>query len=237
MKTFFAVFVVSSWIASSLLAALPPRGMGIAPEPGTISLEQVLPKPVYLVVKAEAVIYYHATFDSALGSMAAGTKVTLAGMSDTGYRVRGHARHGDVAGWMKLGDLQSQDPQLHDKLKAYYERQKQIGELIDKHQVALGMSLDEVQQALGKPTRKSSKVTLAGREDKMEYAVFEKVPQVVTGRDQFGQMVQNTVYVKVEVGTLSISFKGGIVDAIEETKGSPLAGGAVKIVPVPIIIR
>ncbi len=222
---------------SSLVHGALPKATGIAPEPGTISLEGVLPQPVRLVVRADAIIYYHATFDSALGNMAAGTVVTLAGLSETGYRVRGRARHGDVAGWMKIADLQSKDPLLHEKLKAFYERQKQISELVGNHQVALGMTLDEVQQSLGKPTRKSSRVTAAGREDKVEYAVFEKVPQVMTGRDPYGQLVQSTVYVKVEVGTLSISFKSGVVEAIEETKGNPLQGGGVKIVPIPIILR
>jgi len=41
--------------------------------------------------------------DRALGTMAAGTPVALVAMSDTAYRVRGRAGHGDVAGWMKPG--------------------------------------------------------------------------------------------------------------------------------------
>jgi len=35
------------------------------------------------------------------------------------------------------------------------------------------------------------------------------------------------VYVKVEVGTLTISFKDNVVEAIEERKGSPLNGKGV----------
>jgi hypothetical protein len=232
-----AIVALLLLLLAPVLHGALPKAVGIAPEPGTISLEAVLPQPVRLVVRADAIIYYHATFDSALGNMAAGTVVTLAGMSDTGYRVRGRARHGDVAGWMRLADLQSKDPLLHEKLKAFYERQKQITALIETHQVALGMTLEEVQQALGKPTRRSSRITAAGREDRVEYAVFEKVPQVLTSRDSFGQLVQSTVYVKVEVGTLSISFKAGVVEAIEEVKGNPLGGGGVKIVPIPILLR
>jgi hypothetical protein len=71
----------------------------------------------------------------------------------------------------------------------------------------------------------------------LEYSIFDKVPQVMTGRDPYGNLVQNVVYVKVETGTLSVSLKDGIVDTIEETKGAPLGGGGVKIVPGPIFIR
>jgi hypothetical protein len=64
--------------------------------------------------------------------------------------------------------------------------------------------------------------------------MYEKVPQVTTGRDAFGQLVQTVIYVKVEVGTLSLNFKDGVVDEIEETKGNPLGNGGVQVVPAPI---
>ena len=205
-------------------------------EPGTISVEDLLPRPLRLSVKQEAVIYYHATFDRALGQMAAGTPVTVVGLSDMGCRVRGRARHGDVAGWMKFSDLAMGDPKLPEKLKALYERQMRITELIAQHEVAIGMTRDEVDRSLGRPTRTSTKVTAAGREERLEYAIFQKVPQAAIGRAPNGQLVESVIYVKVEVGTLSVSFKNGVVEVIEETKGNPLAGAPVKIVPVPIMI-
>ena len=133
----------------------------------------------------------------------------------------------------EFNDLATQMP---DKLKALYERQLQVTQLIDSHQVALGMTRAEVQESLGKPTRTTSRLTAAGREDKLEYAVFEKVAQPAVGRTATGQLVESVIYVKVEVGTLSISFKDNVVDVIEETKGNPLRGAAVKIVPTPIFL-
>ena len=206
-------------------------------EPGTISVEGLLPKSVSLKVKQEAPIYFHSKMDRAAGVMAPGTVVTMIGLSANAYRVRGRARHGDVAGWMLPQDLLSADPNLAANMKKLYDRQQQVQALIDAHQVALGMTLDEVNASKGKPTRKSSKLTVKGREDKLEYSIFDKVPQVMTGRDPYGNLVQNVVYVKVETGTLSVSLKDGIVETIEETKGTPLGGGGVKIVPGPIFIR
>lgn len=209
-------------------------GASLPVEPGTISVEGLTPKPILLTVKNEAPIYFLAIMDHAVGTMAPGTVVTLVGISDTMFRVRGRARHGDVAGWMKKDNFVMPDPKMPDKLKTLYERTKQIEALIAAHQAALGMTTAEVMQSLGRPTRKSSKITVAGREDKLEYAMFEKVPQAAVGRAPNGELVQSIIYVKVETGTLSLSFKDGVVTAIEETKGNPLQGGQVKIVPGPV---
>jgi hypothetical protein len=241
LKTPLSFWLVT-WVlalagAGGALGQLGKSKSSLLLEPGTISMEGLLPKPVTLKVKAEAPIYFHSKMDRAAGMMAPGTIVTLIGLAPHAYRVRGRARHGDVAGWMLPQDLLSPDPNLAANMRKLYDRQQQVQALIDSRQVALGMTLDEVNASMGKPTRKSSKLTLQGREDKLEYSIFDKVPQVMTGRDPYGNLVQNVVYVKVETGTLSVSLKDGIVDTIEETKGAPLGGGGVKIVPGPIFIR
>jgi hypothetical protein len=204
-------------------------------EPGVIEVEGVLPKPVRLTVAAESIIYYQSDLQRALGNMAPGTVVQLVAFSDTAWRVRGRARHGDVAGWMRIADLKSPDPKLAEKLKAYCERQKTVSELIQKHQIAIGMTADEVKASLGAPARKSARLTANGKEETFEYAQYKNVPQTVTGRDQFGNIVQSIMYVKMETGRLTVSVSGGAVTEIQETQGStPLPGGGVKIVPAPI---
>ena len=204
-------------------------------EPGTFSVEGMTPKPVVLKVQLESPMYPTSKFQGAIGSFAPGTLVTLIAMSDTAYRVRGRARHGDVAGWIRQADVLSADPNLAANLKKLYERTKKVEELIQNRQVALGMTSQEVQASLGKPSRTSAKINAAGKEEKLEFSIYEKVPQTTTGRDPFGQLVQTVIYVKVEVGTLSVSFKDGVVAEIEETKGNPLGGGGVQIVPPPFM--
>jgi hypothetical protein len=188
-------------------------------------------------LKTEATVYATSTLQRPLGTMAAGTAVKLVGLGEDAYRVRGRARHGDVAGWLKADAFVMEDPELPQKLRALYERQQLMAELIATHQVALGMTPAEVVESMGRPTRKASRVTAAGRADFMEYAVYEKVPQVRTGYDPLGRVVQSVIYIKVEVGTLSISFKNGLVDAIDEVKGNPLRGAPIKIVPGAVILR
>ncbi|MBB5032787.1 hypothetical protein [Prosthecobacter vanneervenii] len=203
-------------------------------EPNTFALEGLTPKPIVLKVQIEAPVYPTSKFQGALGSFAPGTPVTLLAMSDTAYRVRGRARHGDVAGWVRLTDVQSSDPNLYANLKKLYERTRQVDELIQHKQVALGMTSQEVQASMGKPSRKSSKITAAGKEERLEYSIYEQVPQTSTGVNSFGQIVQTVVYIRVEVGTLSLSFKDNIVSEIAEVKGNPLRGGGVMTVPPPV---
>lgn len=213
------------------------RGTSLLDEPGTINVEQLLPQPVKLKVAHEAIIYYNADFQRALGNMAPGTVVTLIALSDAGYRVRGRARHADVSGWMRPGDLVSSDPDLQANLKKVYERHVKVRELIASKQVAVGMTRSEVEESMGRPTRSSSKVSADGREDMMEYSVFERVPQAVTGRDETGQLVQSIIYVRVETGTLTVQLKDDVVESIEEKVGNPLGTGGVKIVVPPILFR
>jgi hypothetical protein len=111
-----------------------------------------------------------------------------------------------------------------------------ISEMIAAHQVALGMSLAEVRASLGEPSRTNAKVDADGKKDVLDYSVYEKITQMQTTRGQDGQLYNVPVILKVETGTLSISLKNDQVTSIEETKGQPLAGSPVKIVPPPIII-
>ena len=203
-------------------------------EPGTFALEGMTPKPIVLKVQIEAPVYPTSKLQGALGSFAPGTLVTLLAMSDAAYRVRGHARHGDVAGWVLKTEMLSVDPNLSANLKKLYERTRLVDELVQHKQVALGMTSQEVHASLGKPARKSSKITAAGKEERLEYAIYDHVPQTTTGTNAFGQIVQSVIYVRVEVGTMSLSFKDGVVSEIEETKGNPLRGGGVRTVPPPV---
>lgn len=232
-RLFFLALCLTAF--SSPLAQLSKNKSSLPQEPGTFSIEGLTPRPLVVRIQAEAPVYTTNKFDRAIGSFAPGVPVTLVAMSDTSYRVRGRARHGDVAGWVRQSDVLSADPMLADKLKKLLERTRQVAELIKNNQVALGMTSEEVQASLGKPTRKSAKINAGGKQERLEYAMFEKVPQVTTGRDAFGQLVQTVIYVKVEVGTLSLSFQNGVVDEIEETKGNPLGSGGVKIVPAPVL--
>lgn len=234
LTVFLGAAAVVPELANAQLSA-PRKSSLLAPEPGTIDVEGLLKKPVVLKVLQESPIYSRSTLENALGSMAPGTLVSLVGIADKAYRVRGRARHGDVSGWMRIPDLLSADPNLIPNLRKLHARQTQVEELIAKHQVALGMTAAEVTAAMGKPNRKSTKLSAAGRDERFEYIIYDRVPQYNTSLDAFGRPFQTVTYLKVETGNLSVNFKDGIVETVEETKGNPLGSGGVKIVPAPVI--
>ena len=230
----FVLIVLGAATAPAQLS-VTRRSTLLAPEPGTMDVEGLLKKPVVLKVLQETPVYTRSVMDRAIGSMAPGTLVTLVGIADKSYRVRGRARHGDVSGWLRAQDLLSPDPNLIPNLKKLHERQMQVDELIANHQVALGMTTEEVVASMGKPDRKTSKLAASGRDDTYEYVVYDRVPQTSTGFDAFNRPVQTVVYIKVETGRLAVNMKDGVVESVEETKGDPLGGRGVKIVPGPIL--
>lgn len=239
MKAFCLVLLalcITHAVQAQTVTSSPRNRSSLATvEPGTFALEGMTPKPVILKVQLEAPVYPTSKLQGALGSFAPGTRVTLLAMSDTAYRVRGRARHGDVAGWVRMAEMLSPDPNLNANLKKLYDRTKLVDELIQRKQVALGMTSQEVQASMGKPARTSSKITATGREERVEYAIYEQVPQTSTSLNAFGQPVQTVVYVRVEVGTLSLSFTDNVVSQIEETKGNPLGRGGAQTVPPPVV--
>jgi len=221
--------------AAKATAQLPNRSsLGVNTEPGAMYLEDILPRPIRLKVAGPSVIYYQADMQRPLGSMAPGTIVQLVAMTEISFKVRGRARHGDVAGWMLQKDLTSTDPKLAENLKKFFDRSLQVEGLIKNKQIAIGMTAGEVKASLGEPQRKSAKVTADGRMDVYEYITYKMVPQIATGRDGFGNVVQSTIMVKVETGRLSVELKGGAVVTIEEVQGNPLGAGGVTTVPPPI---
>lgn len=209
-------------------------GSNLSREPGAVYFEDFLDQRVELLAIEQVPIYATAQRQRALGTLKKGRKVEIVAMTDKQYQIRGAALHGRVKGWVLPSALASLDEEFVANLRALYERQKIVRELIEEHQIALGMNIDEVLASMGKPSRKSSKLDKGGRRDIYEYITYERVPRYRTAHDRFGNVVQQLYYVKVESGRLSVSFDDGVVETIEEAEGNPLGSSGVRIVPFPI---
>jgi hypothetical protein len=211
-----------------------PAAAQLSREKGAIYFEDFLDEKIELLAVAQVPIYSTAQKRSAVGHLKKGRKVEVLAKTDTLYMIRGMALHGQVKGWVPPAALTDLGKDFVKNLDALYERQKIVNEMIAEKQIALGMKIKEVVASMGKPARKSTKLTKEGRTDSYEYITYERVPQYQTGRNIYGNLVRQKVYVKVETGKLTVNFKDEIVESIEETEGEPLAGADVKIVPYPI---
>ena len=217
-------------------AAVAQLGKSTLPqEKGGVYLEDLLDKPIKLKVIKATPVYSSLKGDRWLGNLVPGHTATLLAISDKAYRVRARARQGQVAGWVSPKAFQGIDDEMVKKLKKLAERELLVQDLISKKQIAMGMTIGEVEKSLGRPDNRSSKVTKKGRTDKVEYITYERVAQTVTRPDRFGRLFQSTVYVKVPVGKLTIEFEDELVTSIEEAEGDNVAG-PVTVVPPPIVL-
>ena len=69
-------------------------------------------------------------------------------ISDRAYRVRGRATHGDVSGWVGTTFLKAPSDDFDETMRQVYERQQAVEELIANHEVALGMTYDQLDDYL-----------------------------------------------------------------------------------------
>jgi hypothetical protein len=168
-------------------------------------------------------------------------------------RVRGQARQGGVIAWI--------EPQYVEGLPENYleialraeQRRRQVEELIERNEVAVGMTTEEVTRSLGKPQKRSR---LSGREGTVqvfEYITYKLIPQTLytpsyveslTGqppdpRQRLQTVIRrgvygydaSTVYVKVPVGTVKVGFVDGVAETVEESEGTLVGAKATIAVP------
>lgn len=207
-------------------------------EEGAIYLEGLVNKEIPVRITATTAIYSTLKADRWLGNVLANQDATLLAISEKAYRVRAHARQGQVAGWVSKAAVDGVTPEMAENLTKLHERQVVVDDLITKRQVALGMTADEVAASLGAPDKRNSKVDKEGRTDSYEYITVSRVPQTTLSYDQLGRPFNSTVWVEVETGRVTINFEKGTVASIEESEGADkvAAGPNVRILPPPILI-
>ena len=217
-------------------AAHAAQSGAVVREEGAIYLEDLLPKPVRLATIADAPIHYKIDLERYLGTLKKGQIVELQAVSDTGYRVRGKAEQGQVAGWVDPKYLNALPKDFLANLKQNSARQQEVAALIAKNEVAVNMTPEEVAKALGKPGKKTSHLDAKGREETWEFVKYERVPKEVVGRDQDGNLVKTVIYEKIPIGKLAVSFVNDLVASLEQTEGTLDRAAQVKIIPAPFVV-
>ena len=237
-----------------LLTASLSLGGPIVREPGVIYLSDFELTDSRFPLTGPANCYFDANMKRYAGALRFPQRVQLDAVSPAGmYRVRGNARQGGVAAWIEPQFLDGVPEDLVPKLRAADERRREVEALIARNEVAIGMTLDEVGRSLGKPQKRSSTTNREGSTQSFEYVRYKLIPQTVytptyaqtvlgitpdprwrletvVVRGGYG-LNASTVYVKVPVGTINVSFLNGIVESIEESEGTLVGANASIVVP------
>lgn len=237
-----------------LLAGSTAWSGPIVREAGAIYLSDFDLEPLKLALREPAPCYFEMSARRYAGTLRFPQAVKLDAVAPNGMlRVRGNAKQGGVAAWVDPAYLEPLPPDFVANLQRAEERRRQVEELIARNEVAIGMTPDEVARSLGKPQKRSSRTSRDGSSQVFEYIRYKLIPQTVyspayvesiTGvrpdprarletvvvRGGYGYNA-STVYVKVPVGTTTVTFAEGIVESIEESEGTLVGANASIVVP------
>ena len=215
----------------------PERKSLLDADPAVVYLEQALSKPLDLKVIKEAPVYSDKEGSVRLGTLKANQSVRVEAITDKNYRVRGQGTRDGISGWVAPWAFSSTDPEFVANLKLLYDRQIQVQKLIAARSVAVGMTLDEVTQSQGKPTKTSVRKTATGESGRWDFIEYEDVKNYATEIDRAtGQTFRRLVSVtRVEKGKTAVEFENDVVTAVEENEDHQ--GGNIRIIVPPLVFR
>ncbi|MFD2257422.1 hypothetical protein ACFSSA_12125 [Luteolibacter algae] len=206
-------------------------------EPDVVYLEEIVDPPIRLKVIKEAPVYADKDGNRRLGFLQTDQFVTLEGMTAKAYRVRGKGTRNGVAGWVAPWAFTHEQEDFVTKLKQLYDRQIAVNEIIAGGGIAIGMTLDEVSQSRGKPTKTSVRRTADGESGSWEFIDYEEVKHYITRIDPVSRIAyrQLSHVTTEEKGKTVVEFENGLVTALEENENN--GPGNVRIVVPPLIFR
>ena len=207
-------------------------------EDGAIYLEGMVLNEVVVRISIAAPAYSTLAADRWLGTLLPNQNAVLLAVSEKAFRVRARAKQGQIAGWINKGAVDGLHKDFEVNLHAFHDRYMEVNQLVENHQIALGMTLNEVIASIGPPDKRSSKVTQEGRKDTLEFIAYEKVPRVVVVYDSFGVPYHTTTYVEMESGRVTVELENNTVITIEDSEGVDLGrnGGTSAVVPPPVFL-
>jgi hypothetical protein len=247
MKWFFPALFIFVLGAN----ASPP----IVREPGAIYLSDFGIQPIPLKVLEPAPAYFDTAQSRYAGTLRFPQTLQVEGIDVNGLlRIRGNAQQGGIAAWVSPQFLEPLPDKFVGNLRMSEARRIQVEALISQNEAAIGMTDEEIARSLGKPQKKTSRADKSGTQQIWEYVKYKLVPQTTyvpvnnqtviiyqpTLDRPSGTLIQNCpgyaaniLYVKVPIGTLTVTFKNNIVESLDQSEGTT-TGGQVSVVIPPL---
>ncbi len=195
-----------------------PRKSNLVREPGTIYLADMFDEEMRVRIGESYPVYTDLSASRWIGTLKPNQPAVLLAISDKAFRVRAQAQQGQIAGWVSKSAVVGIPEGFEEDLRTYHQRFLAVQDLIENHQIALGMTMEEVSASIGQASKRTSTVTTGGRVDTLDYIFYKQVPETYVVLDAFGQPYTATRYVKVESGRITVDFTEGVVSSITESK-------------------
>ena len=192
--------------------------------------------PIKLLITGNTTLYASKTGNKSrkIGTLTSGSSVQLIAMTENVYRISGQGKYGKIKGWVSPKSVASQDPNFVENLKKFYQRQIKVNQFIANRQVAIGMTIREVAQALGDPTKKESTVTKDGTSRMYQYIDNEEVKHYRYIQDPLtGRLFRQLSHITTnEKSNTSINFENDIVTTIVSKDDN--SGSRIRTIAPPI---
>lgn len=210
-----------------------PRKSNLIREEGAIYLSDMFDEEMPIHITSPVRVFSDLKAERWIGDLFGDRPAVLLAVDEKAYRIRGQAKQGQIAGWISKTAVTGLPEGFEENLRAYHERFIVVSELIENHQVSLGMTMDEVLASLGNPAERQSISTTEGRQDSFDYIFYKKVPETFVAYDPMGVPYTATRMIEVESGRVSVEFIEGLVSAIAESQGISRSSARRDIVVSP----
>lgn len=164
--------------------------------------------------------------------LAKGQPVAVLGFGEARYYVEAQIVTGSARGWVDADALESPPEQLLKDLRARRERAAAHRQLIERHEVEIGMTREEVLASLGRPDRKVRIRVPGGDQEQWVYFTYRYLPFYNQYTDAKGEVQTQVTYRRVASGHRSVTFRGGeVVGIADDFEEKPLPPDVI-VVPV-----
>jgi hypothetical protein len=217
--------LVGRWrILSSLTAALMAASCAAETRYGDVLyLSEWKQPPLSLKVLHRAPVTRTRNSNSVMAYLAPGQTVEVVGVGEGQDYIKARIATGPVQGWVDAGALEFPPRELLAELRERRERTEARRDLVEHHEVVVGMTSAEVRASLGKPSRRTQVHGKQGDEEQWRYVVYQHVPHYEQRLDANGQWRSVVSYQRVESGQKVIRFrKDEVIEITDEpTEQSP----------------
>ncbi len=172
-----------------------------------IPLAELKQPPLHLKVSRQASITSLRDSKKVIAQVLPGQTVEVVELGETQYSVKARTATAHAEGWIAADAMEAPPIELQEKLRQRRAQAEERRDLIERHEVAVGMTSAEVRASLGKPDRTTRSRTRLGDEEQWFYVNYKYTPHYVQQQKEAGPFNHTLSYGRVPTGHRIITFR------------------------------